>query len=225
MKDKKKILIVVAHPDDEILGVGGTILKHVKKGDEVNILILGEGETSRNSNANIKKRERQAKKVAKLLDAKNLFLEKLPDNEFDSVPLLEIIKKIESVINKVRPNIVYTHFPYDLNVDHRLTFQAALTACRPQPGFFVKKILTFETPSSTEWQVKKRKEAFCPTEYNNITDFIDKKIEILKIYKDELKKYPHPRSIEGVRTLAQYRGIEVGYKYAEAFQLIRNLHD
>lgn len=222
---KNKILIIAAHPDDEILGVGGTILKHIKNGNEASILILGEGETSRDSGVNIKKRERQAKKAAKLLGAKNLFLETLPDNKFDSIPLLEIVKEVEGVINKVRPNIIYTHHSYDLNIDHRLTFQAVLTACRPQPGFFVKKILTFETPSSTEWQVKKRKEIFCPTEYNDITDFIDKKIEVLKVYKNELKKPPHSRSIKGVRILAQYRGVEVGYKYAEAFQVIRDLHD
>jgi len=225
MEDKNRILVIAAHPDDEVLGCGGTILKHIKNGDEVSILILGEGETSRSSDIDIKKRERQAKKVAKLMNVKNLFLEKLPDNKFDSIPLLGIVKGVEKIITKVRPNIIYTHFSHDLNVDHRLTFQAVLTACRPQPNFGVKKILAFETPSSTEWQIKDGKSQFSPTVYNNITDFINKKIEILKIYKDESREYPHPRSIKSVKILAQYRGIEVGYKYAEAFQLIRNIYD
>lgn len=220
---KNNILIIVAHPDDEILGVGGTILKHLEDKDEVNILILSDGETSRDKNINIKKKETEARSAAKLLKIKNIFLEKFPDNQFDSIPLLKITKKIEKIINKVKPNIIYTHHAYDLNIDHRLTFQAVLTACRPQPNFCVKKILTFETLSSTEWQLKDKNNLFCPTEYNDITNFIDRKIEILKIYKNELREYPHPRSTKGVKILAQFRGIEVGYKYAEAFQIIKNI--
>lgn len=218
-----KILIVAAHPDDEILGVGGAILKHVKNGDEVNILILGDGATSRDANADIGEREKQARQAADALGAKNLILEKLPDNRFDSVPLLEIVKKAEKAINKIKPEIIYTHFPYDLNIDHRLTFQAVMTACRPQPGFFVKKILALETPSSSEWQIKDQSHIFCPTEYVDISGFIDEKLEVLKIYSEELREYPHPRSSEGVKILAQFRGMEVGCKYAEAFQVIRQL--
>lgn len=222
---KNKILVVAAHPDDEILGAGGTMLKHIKNGDEVSILILGDGETSKDTNIDVEKRESQAKEVAQCLGVKNIFTEKLPDNQFDSIPLLEIAKKLEKVIKIVKPDTIYTHHAYDLNIDHRLTFQAVMTVCRPQPDFCVKKILTFEILSSTEWQIKDQNNMFCPTEYVNISDFIDKKTEVLKIYKDELKKYPHPRSIEGIRILAQYRGMEVGFKYAEAFQLIRHLHN
>lgn len=221
----QKILIIVSHSDDEILGVGGTILKHVKNGDEVNVLILSEGETSKDKNINIKKRKNQAQKAAQFLGIKELFLEKLPDNQFDSLPLLKIVKITEQYLNKIRPTLIYTHHPYDLNIDHKLTFQAVVTACRPQPRYFVKKILTFEILSSTEWQVKDKKRQFYPTVYNDITEFIDKKIEALEIYKEEIRQYPHPRSKEGVRTLAKYRGMEVGYNYAEAFQLIRQLND
>lgn len=220
---KNNILVIVAHPDDEILGVGGTILKHVKNGGEANILVLGDGETSKDTNIDVEKRESQAGETAQRLGVKNIFTEKLPDNQFDSVPLLQITKKVEKVINTIKPDIIYTHHAYDLNIDHRLTFQAVITACRPQPDFFVKKILAFETLSSTEWQIKDQANAFCPNEYINISDYIDKKIEILKIYKDELRKYPHPRSTQGVKILAQYRGMEAGYKYAEAFQVIRIL--
>ena len=221
----QKIFIIAAHPDDEILGAGGTILKHIKNGDEVSILILSDGETSKDSNADVKKREEEAREVAKLLDIKELFLEKLPDNQFDSLPLLKIVKIVENHLNRIKPGIVYTHHLYDLNIDHRMTFQAVLTACRPRPNYFVKKILTFEVLSSTEWQIKDKKHQFYPTFYNDITHFIDRKVEILEIYKNELKEYPHPRSREGVRVLAKYRGIESGYNYAEAFQLIRQLRD
>jgi len=226
LKIMNKILVVAAHPDDEVVGVGGTILKHIGVGDRVSILLLGDGVTSRGASVtDIKKRRDQAKQAARVLGVEKVIVEALPDNKFDSVPLLDIVKKVEKVIYIIKPNIVYTHFGDDLNIDHRLTFQAVLTVCRPQPKFFVKKILAFETLSSTEWQVKKKNKLFCPSEYNDIGKFINKKIKAMEIYSDELKKYPHPRSKEGIRILAQYRGLEVGYKYAEAFQVIRQLKD
>lgn len=221
----KKILIVAAHPDDEVLGVGGTILKHVKKGDEVSILILGDGETSRNQNSDIQKRANEAQKVGQALGAREIILEKFPDNKFDTVALLEITKRIEEVISNIQPEVIYTHNSSDLNVDHRLTFKAVLTACRPQPNFPIKEILTFETLSSTEWQVKDPGHIFCPVNYVKIDDYIDEKLKILSIYKDELREFPHPRSIEGVKTLAKFRGMEVGFNYAEAFQVVRIIKD
>lgn len=224
MNKKNKILVVVAHPDDEILGVGGTILKHKSVGDEINILFLGDGVSSRDTNlSEIKKRATQAMMASKFLGVKKVFLEKLPDNKFDAVPLLDIVKKVEAVIAKVRPTIIYTHFSSDLNIDHQITFNAVLTACRPQPKFCVKEIYSFEVLSSTEWQEKKIKKIFCPIKYVNIEKFIEKKIKAMEIYNNELRKYPHPRSKEGIKILAQYRGLEVGYKYAEAFQVIRVL--
>lgn len=224
-KDKNNVLVVAAHPDDEVLGAGGTILKHVKGGDEVAVLILGEGESSKGKGADIEKRKEQAGRAAELLGVKNLFLEGLPDNRFDSLSFLELVKITEKCLNRIKPSIVYTHHHYDLNIDHRLSFQAVLTACRPQPKHFVKKLLSFEVPSSTEWQFKDRKHQFFPTVYNDITDFIEQKIKVLAVYEDELKEYPHPRSKQGVKILSQYRGIEAGYCYAEAFQLIRGLED
>lgn len=221
-----KILVVVAHPDDEVLGAGGTILKHVKNGDQVSVLILGDGVTSRGASAaEKKKRIAQAKKAANFLGAKEVFLENLPDNKFDAVPLLDIVKKVERVINKIKPAVIYTHFGEDLNIDHRLTFQAVLTACRPQPNFFVKKILSFEVLSSTEWQAKRKNKMFAPNYYSDIGDFIDKKIAAMEIYQEELRPYPHSRSKEGIRILAQYRGLEIGHQFAEAFQAVRVLLD
>lgn len=223
-KNIKKVLVVVAHPDDEVLGCGGTILKHVAKGDKASILILGDGETSRDEAIDVKKRKNQAIKAAKLMKA-DLFLEKLPDNKFDSLPLLEIIKIIEKHLKRIKPEIIYTHNFSDLNIDHRIVFESVITACRPLPGFSVKKIFSFEVLSSTEWQASVKKNRFSPTFYNDISPYIDEKVKILQVYKKELRKYPHPRSIEGVKTLAKYRGMESGYKYAEAFQTIRYLKD
>jgi len=221
---KNKILIVAAHPDDEALGAGGTILKHAAAGDEIKILLLGDGETSRQT-ADISKRAEQAKACGKLLGASEVILHQLPDQRFDTVPLLDIIQLIEPVVLEWRPTIVYTHCPYDLNADHRLTFQATLTACRPGPNLSVQKLLAFETLSSTEWQIKDQANNFSPNYYSDITDFLKKKIEAVLIYKDEIREFPHPRSAQGIEILAQYRGMEVGYQYAEAFQVIRILTD
>jgi N-acetylglucosamine malate deacetylase 1 len=221
---KNKILIVVAHPDDEVLGMGGTILK-LSEENEINILFLSSGEGSRDSEPREKERLEQTREVAKKLGINKVFFENLPDNQFDSVSLLSIVKKVEDVINDLKPNIVYTHHSKDLNIDHRITFQAVLTACRPQPNFFVKKILAFETLSSTEWQQKNSENIFCPNEYVDISETIDEKIEIMNIYKNEIHDFPHPRSEKGIRVLSEYRGMEVGYKNAEAFQMIRNLND
>lgn len=222
---KNKILVVAAHPDDEVLGAGGMILKNVEAGSRVDILILGDGATSRGASiSEIKKRAAQAWKATQILGAETVILEDLPDNKFDSVPLLEIVKKIEKAIAKIKPDIIYTHFGNDLNIDHRLTFQAVMTACRPQPGFCVKKISSFEILSSTEWQEKSPGGIFCPNEYEDINDFIDKKIEVLeKVYGNELRPYPHSRSIESVKTLARFRGLESGLEFAEAFCLIRKI--
>lgn len=227
--NKNTILVVVAHPDDEVLGCGGTIAKEVSLGREVFVLILGDGETSRDEEGDIKKKIKQkqnfAQKASSIMGVKKLFLEKLPDNKFDSLPLLDIVKLVEKYLAIVKPDTIFTHHLGDLNIDHRLTFQAVLTATRPQPGCFIKKIFSFEVLSSTEWQVKKNGLMFCPNYYSNITDFFDKKIEALSIYEKELRAYPHPRSIQGVEVLAKYRGIESGYNFAEAFQLIRQLSD
>jgi len=225
MSKQQKVLVVAAHPDDEVLGVGGTILKHASLGDEVSVLILADGETSREGGGNIEKRKVQCQKAAEALGAKEVFLEGLPDNKCDSVPLLDVVKIIEKHLNNIKPSIVYTHNVTDLNIDHQITAKAVVTAARPKPGYFVKEILAFEVASSTEWQLKDKTNQFCPTVYNDISDFIEKKIEALKVYDNELCDYPHPRSEQGVRILAQYRGIESGYKFAEAFQLLRKLID
>ena len=221
---KNKVFVVAAHADDEILGAGGTIANHTRAKDEVCLLILGDGEIVK-PKPNIKRRENQARKVAQLLKINHLFLERFPDNQFDSIPLLQIIRKVESYFEKIKPNIVYTHFASDLNIDHRRTFQAVLTACRPQPNYYVKTILSFEVLSSTSWQIHDQANAFCPTQYHDISGSIDLKIKAMKIYRQEIRPHPHPRSIKGIRTLAQYRGMEVGYQYAEAFQVVRNLVD
>jgi LmbE family N-acetylglucosaminyl deacetylase len=218
---RKKILIIAAHPDDEILGAGGTVANHVLAGDEVFCLILGEGALARNAGKKeAEKLHKDARLSAKVIGFKEIYFSNFPDNSFDSVALLKITKEVEKYIQRIKPDTVYTHFENDLNIDHQLTFQAVMTACRPCNEFCPKEIYSFEVLSSTEWQAGEGKK-FAPNFYNDISCSIEKKKEAMKKYASELKNYPHPRSLEGIEILAKYRGLESGLKAAEAFKLIR----
>ncbi len=222
-----KILIVAAHPDDETLGAGATIAKHIREKDNVHVLILGEGVTSRgpkrvkkNKLSSLKK---QCQRALNILGVKKIYFLDLPDNKFDTIPLLEIVKMVEEKINKIKPDLVYTHHVGDLNVDHRLTYEAVMTACRPFTKK-IKKILSFEIPSSTECN-SPSKDSFAPNYYVNVEKMIGKKIRALKQYKSEIHSFPHPRSIEYIKSLAQIRGSNAGCKAAEAFMLIREVKE
>jgi LmbE family N-acetylglucosaminyl deacetylase len=220
---KNKIAVIAAHPDDEVLGLGGTLLSHKAAGDAISILLLGDGETARNPKANIQKRAHCAQLVAKYLKAVDLQQMALPDNQFDTISLLSLTKIVEQFISKHAPDIIYTHSLVDLNIDHRKTHEAVMTACRPQPGFFVKEIRCFETPSSTEWHLRSLGNIFSPQVYVGIAAFIEEKLKLLKLYQKELRPFPHARSLESIKILARYRGGEVGMKYAEAFELVRRI--
>lgn len=220
----KRILVVSAHPDDELLGVGGTIAKHTKAGDEVFGCILGQGAIARAGADmhDVEKLKSDARSAGAVVGLKNIVFAGLPDNAFDSIPLLQIVREVEKVVAEVKPDIIYTHHANDLNVDHRLAFQAVLTACRPCNEHCPAEIYTFETLSSTEWQ-NKAEAMFRPSVYHDISNEIDQKIAALSHYVGEMRVYPHSRSVEGVRILAQYRGLEAGLRYAEAFQLVRKI--
>ena len=221
------VLVIAAHPDDELLGCGGTIAKHVDDGDTVTILILGEGITSRAKKRNaadekdLKRLHNGAKRVAEFLGVSEVFIEDFPDNRFDSVDLLDIIKIIEDVKEDVNPETIYTHHPYDLNIDHRITYMATMTAFRPLPKSEVKMICTFETPSATHWSGPFSHMAFIPNYFIDISSTLDRKIEAMNFYNDEMREFPHPRSVEAVRNLAKTRGAEVGLNAAEAFWIVR----
>ncbi len=222
-----RVLVIAAHPDDEVLGCGGTIAKHTLQGDEVYCLILGEGITSRYNQRGEAKEEElkqlkaEAEQAAKLLGIKKVFFRDFPDNRFDTVPLLEIVKAIEEVKEGLKPEIVYTHHQGDLNVDHQLAFRATLTACRPVKGETVKGIYSFEVPSSTEWNSPEAENYFVPNVFVNISETFGKKMEALKAYKSEAQEYPHPRSPETLEAIAKRWGGSVGMGLAEAFRLVR----
>lgn len=228
IQNKKNILIVVAHPDDEVLGCGGTIAKYAKA-NEVYVAILGEGISSRYAQREgvgrneLLELQKQSRKVGRVLGVKENFFFSLPDNRFDTVPFLEIVKKIEKVIEKTKPEVIYTHHLGDLNIDHRITFQAVLTATRPIGDSPVKEIYAFEVPSSTEWSFQKLGSIFTPNVFEDISSSIQLKLKALKIYESETRKYPHPRSFEALKIIAQRWGIVVGKEYVEPFELIRRI--
>lgn len=228
MKVKNKILIIAAHPDDEVLGCGGTIARFAKMGNRIFCLFLGKGKTSRyyqEKKSAIKREqtilEKEAKEAAKILGISELFFENFPDQKYDSIPLLNIVKAIEKIKEKLKPNIIFTHHAGDLNLDHQVTLKAVLTACRPLKRETVKKIYSFEIPSSTEWGIPKRKDYFVPNVFIDISNTFRKKIKALKTYKSELREYPHPRSEEAILAIAKRWGSVAGLKYAEAFELMR----
>lgn len=226
----KKVLVVAAHPDDEVLGCGGTIARLVKQGCNVSVAILGEGITSRYENRNdaptvlAEKLHSTASRVARVLGVEDVYQYKLPDNCMDTVPLLEVVKIIEGLIEKVKPEVVYTHHEGDLNIDHVITARAVLTATRPVSGCPVREIYSFEIPSSTEWSFARGSSAFRPNVFIEITDTLKLKIDAMSLYEGEVRPFPHPRSPEALTCIAKRWGSVVGCSSAEAFELIRLIY-
>lgn len=218
-----RVLVVAAHPDDEILGCGGTIANHVECGDVVQVIFVADGTTARGVDEDKVERHRNTGiKANEFVGAQSPIFFDFPDNRIDSIPLLEIVRNIENEIHKFSPNIVYTHFAGDLNIDHTIVSRAVMTACRPQPNFCVKKILSFEVPSSTGWYPAGGQN-FEPNYFVEISRTLNKKLDALKIYKEEMRPYPHSRSFENVEQLARYRGASVGMVAAEGFMVQRIL--
>ena len=220
-----KVLLLVAHTDDEILGMGGTICRHIKNGDKVYALSMTDGISSRgiNNYDKIKTRLEASNKVSENLGFEWVKRENFPDNSMDSIPLIEIIKVIEEAKKKINPNIIYTHSSADLNIDHRIVNQATLTAFRPLKNESWKEIRTFEIPSSTDYGHKSVTNIFNPNLYIDISSYIDQKLNALKNYDEEILPPPNSRSYEGIENLAKFRGNQAGLNYAEAFEVIRKI--
>lgn len=225
----KKILIISAHPDDEILGCGGLIKKNIQKKNKIRILFLAEGVTARypknelNNSIVIKKSEMRNKNAILALNSlgvkkSEIFLSTNKCCRLDDFNQLEIVKVIEKHIKEFKPNQIFTHWHSDANIDHRIVHQATITASRPVYKFKINLIASYEVLSSTEWNFK---ESFNPNYFEDITDYIDDKVKALKFYKDEIKSYPHSRSIKSIISLSNYRGVQSGFKNAEAFQIIK----
>jgi len=228
--EKEVVLVIAAHPDDEVLGCGATLARHAHHGDDVHVVILAEGVTSRDDLRSREAREgelsdlaRSARSANDTLSVTSLSLLNFPDNRMDSIDLLEIVKTIESYIDQYHPTTVYTHHAGDVNIDHRKIHEAVIAACRPLPGHSVKRLLFFEIPSSTEWQPPGSSIPFLPNWFVDVSGFLPLKLKALNEYTSELRDWPYPRSLKAVEYLSRWRGASVGCEAAEAFILGRNI--
>jgi N-acetylglucosamine malate deacetylase 1 len=225
---KQSILILAAHPDDEVLGCGGTIAKLADKGAFVHVAFLADGVFSREGEQTVQQleltaRRTAAQKACKILGVNSVSFGDFPDNRMDTIPLLDITQAVETLIAKHQPVMVFTHHAGDVNIDHRRLHEAVATACRPQQGHPVKTLLCFEVPSSTEWQLPGSAPVFTPNWFVDISATLVRKLAALEAYAAELRTWPHPRSRQGVEHLAHWRGATVGVTAAEAFMLGRKL--
>ena len=223
-----KVLVFAAHPDDEVLGCGGTIARHIVAKDSVHVVILAEGLTSRSEQRDrgahgdeLGRLAEAARSANTILGTTSLVLEQFPDNRLDSIDRLDLIKTVERYVNEYKPEVIYTHHSGDVNVDHRRVHEAAVTACRPMPGQIVKRLLFFEVPSSTDWQASGSAPLFVPNWYVDISDTLERKMASLRAYASEMRDWPHSRSLRALETLARWRGASVGCQAAEAFMLGR----
>ncbi len=226
MNNLKKILVIASHPDDEVLGCGGTLIKYSKMNYEIRVVFMTNGVSSRSKKKQneISKRKKAAIKACKILGAQFPKFFDFKDNEMDSVPLLTIVKKIEREINLFKPSIIFTHFDGDLNIDHEITSRATLTACRPTINQSVKTLFMFYIPSSTEWSHIKKKKNFVPNWFEDISQSDKAKRSALNCYKMEMRKWPHPRSLKNISNLQEVFASEVGQKKTECFILYRGLN-
>lgn len=223
-------LVVAAHPDDEVLGCGGTIARLSSEGWTVHVHIVAEGSTSRDDVRDVPKHSenlselREAAKVANaILGAHSVAFSEMPDNRMDGIELLDIVKLVDDDVRRLKPRLVLTHHAGDVNIDHRIIHDAVIAACRPQPEHCVRELLFFEVASSTEWRPKASGMPFVPDTYFDISNFIAKKAAALKAYSAEMRPFPHARSIEAVEALARWRGATVGCAAAEAFMQGRRI--
>jgi len=215
------VLNVAAHPDDELLGQGGTVARHVQAGDRVTTLIVCEGSSVRYSQESAKEIESDSRKANEILGVQDLRFLELPEQALEDLQLIDISQRIETMLTKIRPEIIYTHAATDLNRDHRILLEAVLVATRPYSAPSIREILLFETPSSSEWGGPPLLPAFQPHLFADIRGTLDLKVRALECYRREVRAWPHPRSPEAVRSRARYWGSLVGLEGAEPFQVVR----
>ncbi len=213
-----RVLVIAAHPDDELLGLGGTVRRHVLAGDTVHSVVLCEGVTMRYAGQDVPQKA-HGKKAAAILGVSSLEMLDFPDQHLDTLSLVDVITPIEERVRRYEPQIVYTHFGGDLNRDHQLVFEAVLVACRPVAST-LEALYCFETPSSTEWNAPMQ---FSPNYFVDISETLDDKLKAFACYESEVRAYPHPRSLESLRHRAHYWGNLVGMDAAEAFVCHRQL--
>jgi LmbE family N-acetylglucosaminyl deacetylase len=220
----QRILALVAHPDDEVLGAGGTLARHAAEGDDVHIAFLTDGVAARGENkAAAERRAMASRRAAAILGAQEPRFLGFPDNRVDRVDLLDVVQAIERVVVESEPSVIYTHHSGDLNIDHVICHRALLTACRPMPGSDVRAIYAMEVPSNTEWAAPSASNVFLPSRFVDISAVQNTKRRALEAYSEEMRPFPHPRSIDALEALAKWRGAAVGLPAAEAFMVLREV--
>ena len=228
----KKIMVVVAHPDDELLGLGATMYKLIHQTEvTTHVVILGEGLTARSDQRDVEvwkdelqKHREDIKAAQQEIGYHSVSIYDFPDNRFDTVALLDIIKVVEKEKSNFKPDIIFTHHGGDVNIDHQRTFESVITACRPMSHEVVKTIITFETPSGTEWRASTDPRHFIPNLYMEVSENdIDAKIKGMEKYRFEKREFPHPRSPEALKVHARNVGVTIGCTYAEPFCVVRSI--
>lgn len=217
------VLVVAAHPDDELLGAGATLARHVRHGDEVHAVVVSDGATSRYRSDMVGVLVDCARAAAKVLGLASVHVGSLADQRLDALPLVEVTRLVESVVRELRPDVVYTHFPGDVNSDHGVVARAAWTAVRPYVAPELRRFAVFETPSSTEWAWPLDDGGFSPTLFVDVGADLETKLAAMSCYDPELRDYPHPRSLRALRERAAYWGSRVGMTAAEPFQVFREV--
>lgn len=222
----ERILVIAAHPDDEVLGMGGSIAKFSSEGKEVHLLIVTDGSSSQYASAEnlaeiIESKKSETAKAKKILGISSVTYGGLPDMRLDTIPHIEINRVIEDTINHIEPDTVFTHFWGDINKDHQCIYESTLVASRPISGQKIKEIYCYSVPSSTEWNQHRAETIFTPTLFNEIVEYKEKKYQAMEAYSTELREYPHPRSIQHLRELDKAVGLQVGLKESESFVFVR----
>ncbi len=218
-----RVVVLGAHPDDEILGAGGTLARHVTDGDEVHAVVVADGASSRAPDEMKLTLQKDATRAAETIGFASVRLQSLPDQRLDTVPFIDLTQIIESILNDIQPHVVYTHFPEDVNADHGLVARATWTACRPYARPQLRRFAVFETPSSTEWAWPVNDSGLQPNCFVDITETLDRKIAAMECYQSELREYPHPRSSRALRERAAFWGSRVGRLAVEPFRILRDL--
>ena len=220
--EPKNILIVCAHPDDEVLGVGGAIQHHVSAGDKVSVVYVTDGYYTHNVNESIDARRDHARAAASKLGVSDLHFLGKQGLKLDTYPRVELNSLLADVFRRTRPHTVYTHHWGDVNFDHQIVFDMTMVASRPHRGIDINTVLTFETLSSTEWSGTQSNSAFIPNKYLILSEKqIKLKIDAFECYGAEVLEYPNPRSSQGIKNLAKYRGQTISQLFAESFFIVR----
>lgn len=215
-----KVLVIAVHPDDETLGCGGTLLKHKSNKDEIHWMIC----TQTNKNNDFyKTRVNEIEKVIELYNFDSVHNLELDSMRVDEYSMSELVSKISKVINEIKPNIIYLPFKDDVHSDHRKLFEAAYSCTKSFRYPFIKKIYMMETLSETEFSLSTKENAFIPNSFVDISEYLEKKLEIMKVFESEIANHPFPRSLENIKALATYRGATANCKYAESFMLLKEI--